>query len=485
VLSGLPQFGVELYLLLEAAEVRNYDAVVVHFERTTAGVVARCFGCSEPLTFEAFFLVSRKFVDANYIQSRKFLPIYSLFISIFRRAGSIQMAQTMNFRFAITMLASCLLSFSAFGQDDFRKGFIVTLENDTIQGLINFNVKDRCEFRESKTSENIVFNPGDLKGYGYIKQRHYESWLIPETNEPMFIELIQRGKVSLYFHDNYFLVHRDSLLALKKGKDRIVEVEGKKYIESASYYKQVLNFMLQDCPPERLVKLTYTERHLNNAIRKYNQCTGNQPFIPKSDVDWIRINFWVTAGLTRSKLQLTNFDPSVFGASRSLVYGFGGLINSPRLNEKISFTAGLFWTNVLYQGLNNVNDGSSRTTQDIFIESGFYKVPFGIRYSLSTNSTSPYLKLGLLLGGKRKTSNNIIQETELQNGDVYTDLFAYQLKNSTTYGLFGSVGYEKKIFDRLKLYSEIMYEQLPGADLYRFEYGSSITNLSFLVGFSY
>jgi len=55
----------------------------------------------------------------------------------------------------------------SFAQTDFRKGFIVTSEGDTLAGLIDYRgdllMGNQCTFRVSEEEDPKVYAPGELR----------------------------------------------------------------------------------------------------------------------------------------------------------------------------------------------------------------------------------------------------------------------------------------------------------------------------------
>ena len=59
----------------------------------------------------------------------------------------------------------------SFAQKDFREGYIVTKENDTIQGLIDYRGdirnSEKCVFKQNAESSDIEYLPADINAYLY------------------------------------------------------------------------------------------------------------------------------------------------------------------------------------------------------------------------------------------------------------------------------------------------------------------------------
>ena len=62
-------------------------------------------------------------------------------------------------------------------QNNFKNGYIITNNNDTIWGEIDFRVDElnaqRCKFRQDKNSETKIFLPGEIQAYRFSKEGKY------------------------------------------------------------------------------------------------------------------------------------------------------------------------------------------------------------------------------------------------------------------------------------------------------------------------
>ena len=81
----------------------------------------------------------------------------------------------------ISVLLACLvlITYPGFAQKDFRAGYIVTLQQDTLKGLVNYkgDVKSavECTFKSNASAEEQTFKPEALKGYGFTDNKKYET----------------------------------------------------------------------------------------------------------------------------------------------------------------------------------------------------------------------------------------------------------------------------------------------------------------------
>ena len=81
------------------------------------------------------------------------------------------------------------------GQNNFRPGYYITWENDTIFGLIDYRgeVKNSgfCLFKKDETSEPKRFEPSEIQAYRFTDSKYYISRTIhlKEQEKQVFLEL--------------------------------------------------------------------------------------------------------------------------------------------------------------------------------------------------------------------------------------------------------------------------------------------------------
>lgn len=69
-------------------------------------------------------------------------------------------------------------------QSDFKKGFIVTPEKDTVHGEIDSGNEKILRFRTENTIKE--YTPSQLHGYGYNEGKYFTSWVL----ENSFVEVL-------------------------------------------------------------------------------------------------------------------------------------------------------------------------------------------------------------------------------------------------------------------------------------------------------
>ena len=109
----------------------------------------------------------------------------------------------LNFNFFI-ILIFVIFSQSVHSQSNFKDGYIIKNNGDTLFGKINdvgtkYMCKN-CKFKKSKSEAEKIFSPKDLTSYRIKNGRYF---ITNKLNDNLvFIEKIISGKLSIYFFED-------------------------------------------------------------------------------------------------------------------------------------------------------------------------------------------------------------------------------------------------------------------------------------------
>ncbi len=392
----------------------------------------------------------------------------------------------MKIRYLFIVL-SVTVSFSALAQGDFRPGYIIKNNRDSVPGLVDYrgmksNAK-YCFFKESKKSGKQKFSPEDLEAYGFINDKRFESKLLKvndKLEKKFFIEVLIKGSISLYLHKDVFYIKKDALIKLTKNEEREIQTDEGRFSKENKEYVGLLNIAISDCGLSANAT-RYDQRELTNLIQNYNRCKGGAGLAYKRNLPWTKFDFQLFTGFSTSNLKVDGFEDDAFRISRTIIGGGSIDISSPRINSKFSFSVETWYVNNLYQGYSKSIESNGSTRNDFIINASFLKVPVGIRYNLLKENQTPYIKLGLVQYFKLTSTLKIVSEKEV-NGVVTTSTDEGALSGKSQQGFWFSIGYTKNVFGRYKVFSEIRYEKTNGFLGSFLQSNSRITNLQFLLG---
>ena len=115
-----------------------------------------------------------------------------------------------------------VLTFELISQDNFEKGYLVKMDNDTLAGMVKYQGKTNncssCVFKNSE-DETIEYGPQSILAYGFSNGEAFRSKHIETNNQEqfgVFLQLILDGKVRLFvYNDSLYseriFIEKDSL----------------------------------------------------------------------------------------------------------------------------------------------------------------------------------------------------------------------------------------------------------------------------------
>ena len=326
-----------------------------------------------------------------------------------------------------------------YGQSNFQRGFIITNEQDTISGWIDFRTDARnmavCNFKLCETCEVTTFLPGEIFGYRFYEVgKFYVSREIVINGEPrtVFLEFLVQGMMNLFYYVvvsnefdkvKYFFFEDQNgrMIPLTRRPDEFITDErGRLRVREDLRYRGVIRYIFneQESISQQADRIRFSRLSMVNIVREYHDLTcpiGEECIIFKNENpnrDFRRTQFSIYGGVLASMS---------FDATAPLI---GGRLNisDPRLNRNLSFQVDL---------------GIARTqTQNETI----YILPFqiGARYVLGRESNILRPAIGVatpvLFGYSTQRPTSFVTMAysvslglEIQTSDKYTVLLDAQI----------------------------------------------------------
>ncbi len=349
----------------------------------------------------------------------------------------------MSIKIKITVIILLIGIGSAFGQE-FRNGFIITLENDTIPGQVAYrsNLKnyESCLFKEDQTASE--YYPNDIIGFGYDDDKFYSSQII----EGSFVEVLVVGDLSLFrSREKYHIKKGTSLHDLESIVER-VEIGGRVRLKESTNWKGTLTYLISDClknPSGITAKMRFDEKNLTQLTIKYNKCRGTGFTEFKASKPWTKVELGVTLGVSRSEIRTeaegmfnylddsyTSVDPTV---------GLLMAISSPRITEKLALQGELHFTSSSYESLVQL-EGLSTNYHDTFIDLTTLSIPFSFKYSFPEKKYGFYVQGGINYDYHLRSDTRLLSEQV--NGNVvntFPERPAFEI-NDNQLGYWGGIG---------------------------------------------
>ena len=327
----------------------------------------------------------------------------------------------------IFMLLLAMMSMKLTAQVNPQKGYVITNENDTIYGTIDYltdaqNVK-ACLFQKAGESEYKSLSPSDIKGYRLADDGiYYVSRLFSvveegeQLQELLFAEFLLQGGVSLfrYYYDynNYFgFVGSDGkeiILRDDKLNDDLMTYNHKLQVRRQKV--QDVNALMNrdNTIANRLWKMELTSEDLTKLVKQYDEehCTDQGECVlfryDKKKTTTVTHRFYVGAGISYASYESPSHGAGVIYSVMFTEYSYSGIAPTffvgadflfPRFSRNLNAQVELSYTPHRYKS-NDVNmdgDHPEMTLNEIAAR-------IGLSYVFNPDSRiMPFIKGGLNL----------------------------------------------------------------------------------------
>lgn len=396
----------------------------------------------------------------------------------------------------LALIVFILSTHFAWSQADFREGFVVTTQGDSLAGYIDYRVGDKnfstCSFRSTENGAVKDYAPGQVTRYGFFGDKQFLSHTIAQEEDSVdvFLEILVEGRLSLFLYEGRFFVMKNERL-FELTNEQISRSEGARTMMGHSHkYIGILKSLTFDCPGKQ--KIDYTlklqERHLTRFVNEYNSCIGAPSINFKDEKPWFAVSCSPELAYIRSYLKFIStredhyhlqgdFDPD-----NTWALGFLFFINSPRINERLSFITGLRYIPVSYISHSLIENQFHKYNNEVIVDIDELKIPLGFQYRFPEHNYTPYIQAGLSMTWYLSSTNTWTQIQETSDHVVTTTVqSAVDLQNYEL-GIWGGIGLFKSINDALGMHLELRYEQTNGISEDRFYEPSVVRNLELAFG---
>lgn len=392
------------------------------------------------------------------------------------------------------LILSLIVSLGVMGQDNFKKGYVITLENDTLFGKINdaggFKNSRLCTFKPSKKHKVTEYLPGEIKGYRMYNDKYYASKPVgdKEGTKYKFVEVIIEGPVSL-FHDRkstekaFYIQKKDSdlvRLVYEVGQLRYKPEDGASVIYSPTYtvhnrlYQDNLYNFFSDSKKiqDRVPATDYDAKSLSTITKDYiaERYHSLDGISFERNLKMYRPHVGIYGGMQLTDIEFfpsklgkySKAEPHSIYAKRFNTYPVGIFVNFPfpMLNDKLSFQLEFTgnWMNY-----DEIYDESTSLNEDtVAVSTKSFGIPLMIKYDLFRGFITPSIGIG--------KSFNFVYDSEITgfNKEVPDpDELGVNVKSNELIvhpvqkgGWFGQAGISFKLSPGLALFADVRYTYL-------------------------
>lgn len=376
-----------------------------------------------------------------------------------------------------------------FSQSDFRNGYIVKKNNDTISGLIDYrgNIANskKCFFKDNITSEIQIFTPSDIKVYRFVDSKYYLSKSVSLNNEEkqLFLEYLINGIVDIYYyHDelgkHYLVDNGDGNLMELKNKEKEVIVNNKRYLGETKEYIRLLKSVFEESPAisKQVDNISLSHKSLIKVTHDFHKeiCLDEEEcIIYERKLSKAKIKYGLLIGVNAKSFSGTGqfddtyyyFRDSQFGTSIYPSFGVFFKTNLPYLNERLFIQYEGTYSQMNFESTYPTLDPVYNWTYTNNIE--FTRSVLGnnifLRYEFPQGKIRPTFQIGgfanfVLNTDYRRTLEVVDSFGETQNSDE----FLVSPFKKFYAGINLGIGFNITAFNEKELFFELNYQRGPG-----------------------
>jgi len=361
-----------------------------------------------------------------------------------------------------------------YGQSNFRPGFIIDTNNQTIQGEIkdggDVGNSSICLFRSDETSDIREYLPGSIYGYGFTDSKYYISKHInlDDADQLVFLECLVKGSASLYYFRNkkselYFIEKEGGQLLALTNDAKEVMVNGSKTKVYTRKYIGLLKAIFSDCfdIQSSIDNVKLTHKSLKSITCEYNECAGKgSACMIYDNSSRFRLRVGPLIGFSSNQLSLKGqgqyaaFD---FSTSNDPVFGILLDLSFSRLGDKLSFQLGTEFGNNDFNAYYEEDDPIDPFTTnyyDVYMEGLSMKLFTGAKYNFTSGRVKPNLGGGLMFN--KYLQSEFWYDLEINDrGTVTNEEWQGDIASDWFFGAYLQAGVDVDLSKKLILFANL------------------------------
>ena len=393
---------------------------------------------------------------------------------IYKNGGLVYKILILIFLFANTSLQT------GHAQSDFRNGYIILQNNDSVFGLIDFRNDLRssklCVFKESENSEPHNYMPYDIRGYRFLEGKYYVSKKVKTKIEDktVFVEFLVNGIVDLFYFcdqegDHYLIETKDEELYELTNEQKRLNVGYSGVLQrNTNRYIGLLKVAFADCQEvqNQIENVSFSHNSLINITKDYHKyvCKDEECIVYEKQAHTVRFNFAPIVGMQFSNLKFERTAPHKyidFEQSNYPIFGFSVNVMFPKVNEKSSFELATLYSKPSFHGFDSQSPYGLTREYIIDIESQLIQTSVAFKYRFTTGKVRPSLAIGGTLYKFFNPELRMVRLVRNNSGIISYELNEVPLSLFLMGGFF-QIGCDYLISDKHILFSNFQYHYVSG-----------------------
>jgi hypothetical protein len=319
----------------------------------------------------------------------------------------------------LVIIILLFISTNCFTQDKYINGFIITLNGDTIYGLIDvdkpFNNNRICNFKKDLSSESSIYGPNEISAYRYLDGKYFiarDLDLDSVTIKRVFLQWIIKGKINIYSYIKdgvnitYFAESETETLTELKDTERqyineyndTYSISKHEYIGTLNYFTRAYDEMAPIISNSKL-----NDRSLIKVVKIYTEefCNDDKCIVYEKPAKKISITVSFIIGANRVHNDLSEyslFEHNEYSELSDLQRGVNFCFSDfDYLARNFSFETGLYYNNYFLKV-------DSKIYEEVSFSS--LQIPISVAYSFFVKDLEPYIFAGMQFFTKANSNIN-------------------------------------------------------------------------------
>ena len=391
-------------------------------------------------------------------------------------------------------------------QSNFKQGYIITNQNDTIDGWIDYRTdyvnSERCKFRKTLDDVDTFYLPGEISGYRFTEEGKFyvsDEIEIEGTKKQVFLEYLLQGIVSLYHYSNIYILQDEKGERHLISKSEAIETYKKnstvRYSKEDTKYMGHLKYLLRqsDNAVKKSDKIEYKSKDIIDLVKTYHDdvCTSGEQcvvFETKEDKKYTLFRSSVYGGFLYNRFKLNEQHFGKLGDPiNSYMPVIGAQLNAsvPRWAKALSLQL-----DVALSGMNGETEGEYKLEPG-YLEKHKYEFDaitlitrFGPKYTFGNADSriQPIIEGGVNLFSILSCSNTYTVEYD-QRYIPIVEKKDYRLPNRVCVGAYLGTGFDYLLKNNKAVIVRLSYDY--NETYYTHSKSDTFHNISCKVGYTF
>lgn len=404
----------------------------------------------------------------------------------------------------IVVLLTCITS--AFSVTDFRPGYIVLNNNDTIQGFLDYRGNkansESCIFKKEMNSPVEVFTPTLIKAYRFNNSKYFVSMFLEQdfSAKTLFVEYLFKGRLDVYSYFDgivtHYLAGKDGKLFELKSGEKMIERDGKSYVVKNTEYMGILNFIFSDHPEaSKLSKIELTSESLIKSARQYHLdlCSNDSCILFQKNVLKSKVSFGPLIGFHTLSYSIQDNSTGLLRyiddsrLNQTFYPSIGFFVNSslPQINDRLSLQYEVYYSaNRITSQDKSPGNSNIVYVNDLKYTRQLVNNSLVVKYEIPKYKLHPTFNAGIFANIAVQSDYDHYMEVQLKTGEFYyTKKQSYENPfPNVDYGLRLGAGLAGRMLGNRLFFVDLSYQKRleimgkVGADDLSIKFGVALGN---------